>query len=369
MSGAGRTELRTGRGLFERLPRLLAEHASAPLYAIVSDSNVGALYGTALRDAVRAEGSAAELIMFPAGERSKSPERWAELLESFGSMGLGRDGCVVALGGGVTGDLAGFAAASFARGVALVQVPTSLLAMIDASIGGKTGLDLRAGKNLAGAFHDPALVVADPRLLDTLPAVELRTGMAEAVKHGAIADADYLAALRESAHAILALEPDAVDTVVSGSIRIKTGVVERDAREAGERAILNFGHTVAHGIERATGYGVAHGEAVAMGMVAESWLGERLGVTAEGTTAVLHAVLRSFELPVTLPPDVEPAAVVEAARSDKKGRRGRARYALIAAPGTVARAPDGAWTHAVDEAAVEAALAELGPGPKGPAEV
>lgn len=354
------TEIRIGRGLLQRLPPLLAELAPAPAYAVVADSNVAALYGEACREALESEGVEARLFSFPAGERSKAPSRWAELVEGFGEMALGRDGCVVALGGGVTGDLAGFAAATYARGVALVQVPTSLLAMIDASIGGKTGLDLKAGKNLAGSFHDPAAVLVDPALLETLPPEELRTGLAEAVKHGAIADADYLDFLRQSAESIEALEHGAVDRVIAESVRIKVDVVERDARESGERAILNFGHTIAHAIERVTEYAVPHGHAVAMGMVAEARIGERLGVTEHGTAETLAEVLRGHRLPVALPSQVEPAALLQAAGTDKKARDGRARYVLIARIGSVARTPDGEWTHAVPNGDVAATLASGG---------
>lgn len=356
-----RTEVRLGRGLLGRLPELLSEHAPAPAYAVVSDENVARLYGAAVRDALEGTGAGAELFSFPAGESSKTPARWAELVEGLGAMGLGRDGCVVALGGGVTGDLAGFAAASYARGVKLVQVATSLLAMIDASIGGKTGLDLRAGKNLAGAFYDPVLVVTDPQLLDTLPDNELRAGLAEAVKHGAIADPGYLEMLEASAAAILRRDPDAVDRVVARSVRIKVAVVERDARESGERETLNFGHTIAHGIEGATRYAVAHGRAVAIGMVVESRIGEGLGVTRAGTADALRGVLESLGLPVGLPAGVDPAAVLAGTRSDKKGRAGAVRYALIEAIGTPARTSSGGWSQAVEDGAVMAALADTDP--------
>ncbi len=364
-----RTEIRVGRGLFHRLPELLAEHAPAPAYAVVADENVASLYGATAREALAAGGAGVGLFRFPAGESSKTPARWAELLEGLGAMGLGRDGCVVALGGGVTGDLAGFAAAAFTRGVRLVQVPTSLLAMIDASIGGKTGLDLRAGKNLAGAFHDPVLVVTDPQLLETLPAEELRTGLAEAVKHGAIADAAYLELLESSVEALLALEPGVVDRVVTRSIRIKVAVVERDARESGERATLNFGHTVAHGIERATGYGVPHGQAVAMGMVAESRMGEAVGVTARGTAERLAGLLGALGLPVALPPGLDPDAVMDATHSDKKGRSGIVRYALLEAIGRAAPTEDGSWTRPVPDDVALAALAAHPDPPEGAADV
>lgn len=356
---AAATEVLVGRRLLERLPQLILEHAPAPVYVVVSDATVGELYGAGVRDGLRAAGSEVELVTFPPGERSKSPERWAEVLESFGAMGLGRDGCVVSVGGGVTGDLAGFAAAAYARGVALVQVPTSLLAMIDASIGGKAGLDLRAGKNLAGAFYDPALVVADPAVLRTLPAEELRNGLAEAVKHGAIADAAYFDFLSGEGRAVLALEEASVDRVVVDSVRVKVGVVERDAREVGERAVLNFGHTIGHAIERITEYGVSHGHAVSIGMVAEAMIGEEAGVTEAGVSENLAVVLASLGLPIRLPAGVDPGEVVAGAASDKKARAGRVRYALLASIGDPARGPDGGWTHVVPEDVVRRVLGRL----------
>ncbi|NIP79191.1 MAG: 3-dehydroquinate synthase [Gemmatimonadetes bacterium] len=353
------TEIVVQRGVLARLPELLEEHAPAPAYAVVSDDTVAGLHGGAVSEALEAAGRVTQLFRFPAGETSKSTDTWARLVESFGEMALGRDGCVVAVGGGVTGDLAGFAAATYARGIPLVQVPTSLLAMIDASIGGKTGVDLRAGKNLAGAFHHPRLVVIDPETLETLPDEELRTGLAEAVKHGVIADADYAASLHRDATGILGREPAAIDRLVAGSVAIKTAVVGRDAQETGERAVLNFGHTIGHGVERATGYAVPHGHAVAMGMVAEARIGEEVGITAVGTSDRIVAILEALRLPTALPTHLSPDALIRAAGSDKKAREGVVRYALVDRIGLPARDADGSWTHAVPEPAVRAAL---GPG-------
>lgn len=357
------TEIVIRRGSVEGLPTLLAERVPAPAYAVVADRRVAGLYASRIRDRLVDAGRTAELFTFPPGEASKTTERWSELVEGFGEMGLGRDGCVVGVGGGVTTDLAGFAAATYARGVAYVPVPTSLLGMIDAGLGGKTGVDLRAGKNLAGAFHHPALVVVDPEVLDTLPDEELTTGLAEAVKHGAIADAEYFEFVADSARAILARSPGAVDRLIRGSIRIKAGVVGRDAAEAGERAMLNFGHTIAHGVERATAYSIHHGQAVAIGLVAEARLGERVGLTEAGTAQRVEAALASLQLPTEVPPHVDGAAVLEAARSDKKAREGRVRYALIARIGEPARTGDGRWTHTVPD---EDAAGVLGPGHAGP---
>lgn len=355
---AARTEIVVRRGLLAAIPSLLAEHAPAPAYAVVSDDRVAELYGQRLRDGLVDAGHAAELFTFPAGEASKTTDRWAELVEGFGAMELGRDSCVIGVGGGVATDLAGFAAATYARGVAYVAVPTSLLGMIDAALGGKTAVDLRAGKNLAGAFHHPSLVVVDPDVLKTLSDDEFRTGLAEAVKHGAIADEGYFEFIAKDASAILSRSAAGVDRLIEGSIRIKAGVVERDAAEAGERAVLNFGHTIAHGVERATAYAVHHGQAVAIGMVAEAQLGERLGVTTDGTAARIEEVLASLGLPTAVPPHVDASAVLASARSDKKAREGRVRYALLSQIGEPAR-HDGAWTLPVPEDDVAAVL---GPG-------
>lgn len=357
-----RTDIVVQRGLMDGLPALLAEHVRAPAYAVVADRTVADLYGTRLRDRLTRSDHTAELFTFPEGEASKTTGRWADLVEEFGEMGLGRDGCVIGLGGGVATDLAGFAAATYARGVVYVAVPTSLLGMIDAAIGGKTGVDLRAGKNLAGAFHHPRLVAVDPDVLDTLSDDELRTGLAEAVKHGAIADAEYFDFLAGSAPGILARSAGVLDRLIRGSIRIKTGVVNRDAVEAGERAVLNFGHTIAHGLERATAYSIHHGQAVAIGLVAEARLGERIGVTEEGTADRVEATLAALELPTKVPIHVDTEAVLAAARSDKKAREGAVRYALITRIGEPDRW-DGGWTRPVPEAE---AAAVLGPGLAGP---
>ena len=357
-----RSEIVVERGGVEGLPARLAEYVKAPAYAVVSDEPVAELYAKRLRERLVETGHRAELFTFPAGEASKTIERWAELVEGFGEMELGRDGCVVGVGGGVTTDLAGFAAATYARGVAYVPVPTSLLGMIDAALGGKTGVDLRAGKNLAGAFHHPRLIVVDPAVLDTLPDEAFRTGLAEAVKHGAIADVEYFEFLAESAAEIMGRSVAAVDRLVRGSIRIKARVVDRDAAESGERAILNFGHTVGHGVERATAYSIQHGQAVAIGMVAEARLGERIGVTDTGTAERIREALEGLGLPTEVPSHVDTKAVLAAARSDKKAREGKVRYALIERIGQAAR-HDGAWTRPVaDDEVAEV----LGPGHAGP---
>ena len=237
-----------GRGLLADLPRLLAERCPAHVYAIISDSRVAALYGPRVLGLCRDAGLAAQLFTFPNGEWNKTRESWAEITDAMLTSRVGRDGAIVALGGGVTGDLAGFVAATYLRGVPFVQAPTTLLAMIDASIGGKTGVDVPLGKNLVGAFHQPRFVLADVETLSTLPKPHVAAGMAEAVKHAVVADAAYLDALLADAGAIRARDLDALERVVDRSVAIKEEVVAADPLEAGRRQILNFGPTVAHAL-------------------------------------------------------------------------------------------------------------------------
>jgi 3-dehydroquinate synthase len=357
------------RGALGRIASLLSAHAPAAHYAVVADSNVAPLHGRPVVARLEAAGLRADLVTVAAGEGSKTPAGWAEVVESLARVGLGRDGCVVAAGGGVIGDLAGFAAATYARGISLVQVPTSLLAMVDAALGGKTAIDLAAGKNLAGAFHPPRLVVVDALVLDTLPREELADGLAEAVKHGAVADASYLKWIEGQAPALLDREPAAVDALVAGSIRIKMGIVDRDPWESGERAILNFGHTIAHAMEVATGYAVRHGHAVALGMVAEAAVGEEIGVTRAGTARQIRDALVACGLPVDPTRAPPPAELVRAARTDKKSRAGATRYALLKEAGTAATTAAGDWTHAIPDDVVTAVLGRLRAAPPAPSGV
>ncbi|MEJ2184331.1 MAG: 3-dehydroquinate synthase [Gemmatimonadota bacterium] len=343
-------------GLLSRLADIVQAEAPAAAYAIIADATVADLYGPTVRRQLQRQGLRADLFTFPAGEANKTRGTWSALTDDLLAHGVGRDACVVALGGGVTGDMAGFVAATYMRSVPVVQVPTSLLAMIDASIGGKTGLDVPAGKNLVGAFHQPRIVVVDPELLHTLPPGELRNGCAEAIKHGAVADAPYLAWLEANAQAILAGELAALHRLVAGSVGIKARFVARDERESGARKALNFGHTLGHALETTLGYAVPHGRAVAMGMVLEAELGELVGVTVPGTAERLTAVIRTFGLPTDPPSNTDPDAMLSATRLDKKARAQQPRYTLLAEPGSVARDAGGDWTHAVDDAHVRSVL-------------
>jgi 3-dehydroquinate synthase len=329
-------------------------HAKAHRYAIIADETVGELYGREIADGFIQAGKEAHLFTFPPGEGSKSREEWSRLTDAMLGAGFGRDSAVVAVGGGVAGDLAGFVAATFMRGIPLVQVPTSLVAMIDSSVGGKVGVDVQAGKNLVGAFHSPRLVVVDPEVAATLPRAEIAQGLAEAIKHGAILDPVYLADLEGDIPGVLAGEVGAIGRVVMRSIEIKAEVVSQDERESGLRKVLNFGHTLGHAIESAAGYTLPHGTCVALGMILEARLGESLGVTRQGTSGVLARLAGLLDLPTTLPDGMDPGVILSFTKTDKKGRGGTPRYVLLSHTGQVNQGED--WAREVPEETVLAVL-------------
>ena len=342
-------DIAIGSGLLAELPALLKRHCPAAGYAVITDTHVAKLYGDEVLKRVSATGYRAELLTFPAGEWNKTRETWASLSDRMLAAHFGRDCAVIALGGGVVGDVAGFLAATYLRGVPYVQVPTSLLAMIDSSIGGKTGVDVPAGKNLLGAFHQPRLVLADLHLLTSLPPVQLSAGLAEAVKHGVIADAEYFTFLERDYNAILGKHGPALERVVRRSVEIKAAVVAEDERESGRRAILNFGHTVGHAIEAVAKYEALHGEAVAIGMAYEARLAEALGVAAKGTAERVVRLLEHFRLPLERPHGAGVDDLIKVMRGDKKARAGEIRFALPKEIGTMHGDAKHGWTVAVEE--------------------
>lgn len=356
----GAYEVWVGPGLLGELGRLVREKCPARRYAVITDSQVAVRYGETVVESLRRGGEPGGagldvgLFSFPAGEWNKTREVWADLSDGMLAAGHGRDSAVVALGGGVVGDVAGFVAATFLRGIPVVQVPTTLLAMLDSSIGGKTGVDTAAGKNLVGAFHPPALVVIDPTVLVTLPAHQLAAGLAEAFKHGAIADAAYFDWVTDSLAAFFAHELGALQGMIRRSLEIKARVVETDEREAGYRKVLNFGHTVAHALEASTGYELLHGEAVAIGMVVEARLGERVGITRKGTAERVARVLEAARLPMELPAGVPPDTFFRALSLDKKREGGVVEYTLLAEIGRVAQGPG--FAHPVPDEVVREVL-------------
>jgi 3-dehydroquinate synthase len=342
-------DLRTYRvsvapGLLDRVGEIIRERAPAHRYAVITDDQVGPRYAARVtasfgRDLVP------RVITIAAGEAHKTRATWAEVTDALLSDGFGRDSAIVALGGGVIGDLAGFVAATFMRGIPYVQLPTTLLAMVDAAIGGKTGVDTAAGKNLVGAFHQPSAVLADPETLATLPAPHFRAGLAEVIKHGVIADAVYFERVVSDLPRVLDRRGerwlDALTPLVARSVEIKADVVNRDEREAGLRKTLNFGHTLGHAIELCSNYATLHGEAVAAGMVLESALAERAAVAEPGTLARVRDAVSAAGLPTHRPRAQQPAQLLAATRSDKKARGGVVEYALPRCVGAMACADRG----------------------------
>ena len=355
-----------GFGLLRTVATIAKKVAPAHRYAVISDDTVAALHAEAVLAGFAPTG--AKLFTMRAGEREKTRENWAAITDQLFEWGAGRDTVVVALGGGVVGDLGGFVASTFMRGVPVIQVPTTLLAMVDASIGGKTGIDVPMGKNLVGAFHNPSAVVMALESLETLPEAELRNGLAEIIKHGVVADAEYFELARRAVPALFGAGrlgrwqrgsdlDSMLGELIAGSARIKAAVVAEDHREGSKRQILNFGHTIGHAIEQVTGFGVTHGEAVAMGMVVEARIAAKMGLAREGLEFAIVELLELAGLPTVIPAGLDPTALLEATRMDKKARAGEVRYAL---PSEIGRMNEGAgrWTVPVPDEVVIASMVD-----------
>jgi 3-dehydroquinate synthase len=349
-------------GLLAECAGLLEERFGGLALALISDSNVTGLYAADLVRELSGRGfRKVELVTFPAGEQSKTREMKARLEDSLFRAGLGRDSLIAALGGGVVGDLAGYVAATYSRGVPFVQVPTTLLSMVDASVGGKTGVDVPWGKNLVGAFHQPSLVLIDPRVLRTLERRQFLAGMAEAVKHGVIRDSGLFDLIEGELGGILALEENSLSRLIAWNCRIKAAVVAEDEREANLRQILNFGHTVGHAVETVSGYQWLHGEALACGMVAEAEVAVEMGLLSAGESRRIDSLLRRIGLKVTLSGlGVNAESLLELTALDKKARGGAARYALPEAIGRMARTADGSYGIPVDKEVVRRVLIRRG---------
>ena len=341
--------------LLDRAGELVLRHAPAHTYAVITDENVGRLYGDRVIRSFGRKG--ATLFVMQPGETAKTVTSWWDLSESMLRAGFGRDSAVVALGGGIVGDVAGFVAATYMRGVPYVQMPTTVVAMVDSSIGGKTGVNSASGKNMLGAFHQPRAVLADTSTLSTLPERELRAGFAEVIKHGVIADAEYFARVSTVLPEILTTSGahPAMKDIITRSVEIKGSVVARDERESGLRKILNFGHTIGHAIEALSNYQMLHGEAISIGMCLESVIAERFGAARNGTTEQVRAALNSAGLPTLRPNDMTPEAILAAAATDKKARAGEVEFALPADIGGMAGEMEG-WSLRVPRELVLAAI-------------
>ncbi len=304
------------RGLFENLPLHLEAFARGRRTAVITDTHVADLYGNSLCRAMKSAGMETKCIVIQAGEGHKNMDTLAQVYASLAAMDISRNDLILTLGGGVVGDVGGFAAATYLRGIPFVQVPTSIIAQVDSSVGGKVGIDLQSGKNQVGAFYQPKAVYIDPQLLDTLPRRCFRDGMGEVVKYGAVCDAKLFEILERS-------EPNALDWtgIIRRCVQAKAAIVEDDVYDKGRRMLLNFGHTFGHAVERYYGYGTyMHGEAVAVGMVRVTARTECLELTEPGTAKRLEKLLRQYNLPVDV--DGADEDIFSFVKRDKK-RRGK----------------------------------------------
>jgi 3-dehydroquinate synthase len=353
VGGAAPYQIHIGPGLLDD-GTLLAATLRGRHALLVSDTHVAPLYADRVDAALRAAHPELRIArhVVAAGEAEKTLANFGGVIDALAALGATRDACVFALGGGVTGDMAGFAAACWMRGIDVVQLPTTLLAMVDSSVGGKTAVDIPQGKNLVGAFHPPRAVIADTAALRTLPPRELRAGLAEVIKYGAIVDAGFLHWLDAHGDALLAGDDAALAQAIARSCEHKAAITERDPFERGERALLNFGHTFGHAIEAEQGYadGLNHGEAVAVGMLLAARLSATLGLASWGEAEALRTLLARFGLPVDVPDGLAPEALLARMRLDTKAQASGLRFILWNGPGAAKVVAD------VDEGAVLAVL-------------
>ena len=342
-------------GALDTVGARLAELGVGRHTALVSDAAILRLYGKAVGRSLESAGFTVTTVEVPAGEAAKTLAVAERCWDALLAAGLDRTSTVLALGGGAVGDVAGFVAATYMRGVNIVQLPTTVLAMVDASSGGKTAINHPTAKNLIGAFHQPRLVLCDPTTTRTLSQREFSSGLAEIVKHGIVLDAAYFAEVERDAAALCARDLPVVERIIGGSCRLKAGIVERDERESELRHVLNYGHTIGHALEAVTGYArFAHGEAVALGIVAEARLARRLGIGSDETVARQERLLASVGLPVRAPA-IDADEVLAAITRDKKARDGRVPFVLAPRIGAFQLAYD------VSPDLIRAALRELGP--------
>jgi 3-dehydroquinate synthase len=331
-----------GTNLLEQ-PALFEPHLkSSTTVFIVSNTTVAPLYAETLTNTLSQLGKTVRLLELPDGESFKDWQHLQLIFDELLAHGADRQSMIVALGGGVVGDMAGFGAASFMRGIRFIQVPTTLLAQVDSSVGGKTGINHPLGKNMIGAFHQPVAVIADLNTLHTLPPRELSAGLAEVIKHGAIADADFLDWIEANTDALLACDTNAMAHAVLRSCEIKSAVVSADEREGGIRATLNFGHTFGHAIESGLGYGEwLHGEAVGCGMVMAADLSARLGQISKIDAERLKRIIASMHLPIA-PPKLGSQRFMELMQVDKKTEAGQIRYITLGSIGAarIQQVPD-----------------------------
>ncbi|MFP3983940.1 MAG: 3-dehydroquinate synthase [Desulfurivibrionaceae bacterium] len=343
------------KGIIESTGKDLARRRIASRYIIIADNQVAPLYGKRLLDSLKEAGVKGDILTFPSGEASKNLATIGDLTSRLAQSGADRKTCLIAMGGGVTGDITGFTASIYMRGIPFIQVPTSLLAQVDSSVGGKTGVDIPEGKNLVGTFNQPRLVYIDPDFLKTLPSQELMNGLAEIIKYSIIYDSDLFGFLQENRSRILSLDPEVMAEVIARCCRIKAEVVAADEKESDLRRILNYGHTLGHAIEAASGYLLSHGMAVALGMIAINRIAVLKSLLNKKEAEEIKGLVEAFGLPVKLPPDFTPSTpeIKSYLKTDKKAVAGRPVFILPRSIGRITISDE------VEEWMIDEALTEL----------
>ena len=327
--------IKIGAGCLDNVAEDLAAHFQASRYCIVADDTVAELYAGKLLESVRQRGLNGELIVFPHGEENKTLETVGRLASEAAKRGLDRRSMFIALGGGVTGDITGFLASAYMRGIPFVQVPTTLLSQVDSSVGGKTGVDIPEGKNLVGAFYQPGAVYIDTKVLKSLPESEYLSGLAEVIKYGFIWESQFLSFLLENREKLMQLDESPVVRMIYTCCRIKAEVVEGDERESDRRRILNFGHTIGHAVEAASEFRLSHGFAVAIGMVAAARLGVLRKTVSNHDAQVIHDAVKAFGLPTEIPEHLDRVVIKSYLGTDKKNIAGKLFFVLPKAIGDV----------------------------------
>ena len=322
-------EICIGYDFLDRIGLLIAKHMPALHYIIITDVNVSAIYGKMLLDRLKGMALPADMIEFPAGENAKSIGTTVAVVERLLRLGADRKSALLALGGGVVGDVTGFIASTFMRSVPYIQIPTTLMAQLDSSIGGKTAIDLPEGKNLLGTFYQPRGVFIDVKFLDTLPEEEMSSGLAEAIKYGVIDNAEFFNFLERNIEAIKERERDVLEEIIEHACRIKKGIVEIDEKEMGLRRVLNFGHTIGHAIEAESNYTMSHGAAVSLGMVAAARISESMHDFPHSDRERIEHLLESVGLSCRIPRTITTDGIMARLRADKKKEGDRIHFVLL----------------------------------------
>jgi 3-dehydroquinate synthase len=322
-------EIRIGRGIADRIALLIAKNHKAGRHIIITDDNVARLHGSNFLAVLKNIGLNAELIAFPAGESSKNIAAILDIADQLLKLGADRGTCLIALGGGVAGDMVGFIASVYMRGVPYLQIPTTLVAQVDSAIGGKTAIDLPAGKNLLGTFYQPAAVFADLNFLETLPANEFDNGLAEIIKYAIIDDEKMFHLLEENMENVRQKDPALLVKIVENCCRIKKSIVEIDEREQGLRRILNYGHTLGHALEAVSGYKMSHGEGVGMGMIAAARISVKMKYLEECEASRIEELIRTANLPTKIPATLPTEEIIARLQVDKKKRGDTIHFVLL----------------------------------------